>query len=105
MSVRAVSCYRVSVAVRSLLEFERSVYIALLLVSPTTYPLQQSYFCLFGFPIRKDLFVLVCIITHNQIFDFKYCFVLGVLFERSEFLIATSKKKKMCVCACVCVFD
>ena len=56
VSVRAVSCCRVSVAVRSLLEFESSVSIALLLVAPTTYPLQQSYF-LFGFLIFKYLYV------------------------------------------------
>ena len=28
---------------------------------------------------------------------------MTVLFERSEFLIATSKKKKLTVCVCVCV--
>ena len=60
VSVRAVSCCRVPVAVRSLLEFESSVSIAaLLLVAPTTYPLQQSYFFSFGFLICKDLYVQV----------------------------------------------
>ena len=38
VSVCAVSCCRVSVAVRSLLEFESSVSFALLLVAPTIYP-------------------------------------------------------------------
>ena len=56
VSIRAVSCCRVSVAFRSLLEFESSGVTIALLVAPTTSPLQQSYFCLFSL-ICKDLYV------------------------------------------------
>ena len=53
----AVSRCRVSVVVRSLLEFESGVSIALLLVAPSANPLHQSYLFLFGFLICKDWYV------------------------------------------------
>ena len=46
-------------------------------------------------------YILVCILsflTYTSTINNAYYMIL---FERSEFLIATSKKKKMCVCACV----
>ena len=61
------------VAVRSLLEFKRSVSIALLFVAPTTNPhLQQQQWqlilCLVWF--RYSYFTKICVCRYNQTFGF-----------------------------------
>ena len=82
MSVRAVSCCRVSVAVRSLREFENSVSVALL-VAPTTYPMQQqSYFfsglvCYFAkiFKFKRLSTKIIYLISNiNNVMFFAYHF-------------------------------
>ena len=101
---------------RLLLELEGSVSIAL--VPRTIYhpPLQQSYFFLLGFLICEDLVVCFGIITHNQIFDSKYCFVLNYSPKKS---IATTRNCRLfagcsalglfgvmytVTCRCVCTY-
>ena len=70
VSVRAVGCCCVPVSVRSLLEFENIVSIALL-VAPTTYPpiTQQSvvFFLVWFSNLQRLRVVCLGIINHNQI--------------------------------------
>ena len=78
MSVRAVTCCGVSVGVRSLLELESSVSIAPLLLYSTHHqpPTAAVVFVLVWFSSFSD----ICTFRYSQMFDFKYCFVIRVLF-------------------------
>ena len=86
-SVVLAVALRLSVDVRSQLEFESSVSIALLFVAPTTTPLlqQQQQWHLFLFLVwfRPSYFTKICMFRCSQTFDFKSntaVWVLRVLF-------------------------